>query len=121
MAFNVLRVPARRAVASVSVPKAQLRTSLRRYTTEATPHAPKGGSNVALFAGLGAAALGGIGYYLYSSDSNTAKETVSSLKGGVQVSKAKANFTPSKEDYQKVRARLNARHVLVIRLIICVH
>jgi len=105
MSFNVLRAPVRRAVNfSAPFPKAQLRTSFRRYSTSpnspSPPPAPK--SNVGLYATLGVAAIGGIGFYLYSSNSDTARGAVSALKSGVQVGKVKTNFVPSKEDYQKV-------------------
>jgi cytochrome c peroxidase len=102
MSFNiVLRAPVRRAVFSTPFPKAQLRTSLRRYSTPPSPP-PGPKSKFGLYATLGVAAIGGVGFYLYSSNSDTAKEAVSALKSGVQVGKAKAHFTPTKEDYQKV-------------------
>ncbi|KZP34409.1 class II peroxidase [Athelia psychrophila] len=101
MSFNALRAPARRAAVQLrGVPKSQLRSSFRRYTTETPP--PKASSNAGLYFGLGAVALGGVGYYLFSSESNAAKETVSAAKGGIQAAKAKANFVPTQEDYQKV-------------------
>lgn len=103
MSFNALRAPARRAAAvQLRVPKSQLRSSFRRYTTE-TPPPPKASSNAALYYGLGAAALGGLGYFLLS-DSNAVKETGSAVKGGIQAAKAKANFVPSQKDYQEVRS-----------------
>lgn len=107
MSFNiVLRAPVRRAVFSTPFPKAQLRTSLRRYSTPPSPP-PGPKSKFGLYATLGVAAIGGVGFYLYSSNSDTAKEAVSALKSGVQVGKAKAHFTPTKEDYQKVRGLAN--------------
>lgn len=107
MSFSVLRAPVRRAVLSAPIPKAQLRTSFRKFSTPPPP--PKAKSNTALFAGLGAAAVGGIAFYLYSSDSATAKEAGTLAKSGAQIAKAKANFTPTQEDYQKVRFRIHDR------------
>ncbi|KAF7983825.1 hypothetical protein HWV62_19083 [Athelia sp. TMB] len=104
MSFNALRAPARRAAVQLRVPRASLRSSIRRYTTETPP--PKASSNATLYWGLGAAALGGLGYYFYSSDSVTAKEAASAVKGGIQVGKAKTNFVPTQEDYQKVYNRI---------------
>lgn len=101
MSFNVMRAPLRRVVFSTPFPKGQLRMSMRRYSTTPSPPAPK--SNFGLYATLGIAAIGGVGFYLYSSNSDTAREAVSALKSGVQVGKAKASFTPTKDDYQKVR------------------
>lgn len=107
MSFNALRAPVRRTVLSASFPKTRLRSSFRGYST--TPPPPK--SNVALFAGLGVAAVGGVGLYLYTSNSDSAKETTSALKSGVQVGKAKANLTPTQADYQKVRNLNDASYV----------
>lgn len=102
MSFNMIRAPMRRAVLSTSFPKAQLRTSIRRYSTSPNPP-PASKSNFGLYAALGVAAIGGVGFYLYSSNSDTAREAVSALKSGVQVGKAKTGFTPTIDDYQKVR------------------
>jgi cytochrome c peroxidase len=72
-----------------------LRSSFRKYSTEAPP--PKS-SNTALYASIGLALAGGLGYYVYSS-LDTAATTA---KSGVQATKAALKFTPTKADYQKV-------------------
>ncbi|KAH9040182.1 heme peroxidase [Lactarius pseudohatsudake] len=90
------RASARRApLVSARIPKASFRSSFRKYSTEAPP--PKS-SNTALYATIGLALVGGIGYYTYSS-SDTAATTA---KSGVQATKAALKFTPTKDDYQKV-------------------
>lgn len=70
----------------------------RKYSTEA----PKSSSNTLLWAGLGAAAVGGAAWYIFSSE-DAVKSAETTLKSGVQSAKAAANFVPSKDDYQKVR------------------
>ena len=80
-------------------------TAARRYSTAPT----SGGSGAGLWLGLGAAAAAGGGYYLYSKNLTPAeagKQAATVGKGGVQVAKAAAGFTPSKEDYQKVYNRI---------------
>jgi hypothetical protein len=90
------RASARRApLVSPRIPKAHFRSSFRRFSTEAPP--PKS-SNVGLYATIGLALAGGIGYYVYSS-SDTAATTV---KSGAQSAKSALKFTPTKADYQKV-------------------
>jgi len=90
------RASARRApLVSPRIPKAPFRSSFRRYSTEAPP--PKS-SNAGLYATIGLALAGGIGYYVYSS-SDTAATTV---KSGAQSAKSALKFTPTKADYQKV-------------------
>ena len=90
------RASLRRApLTSARVPKASFRSSFRKYSTEAPP--PKS-SNTALYATIGLALAGGLGYYVYSS-SDTAATTV---KSGAQSAKAALKFTPTKADYQKV-------------------
>ena len=90
------RASARRApLASARIPKTSLRSSFRKYSTEAPP--PKS-SNTALYASIGLALVGGVGYYVYTS-SDTAATTA---KSGVQATKAALKFTPTKADYQKV-------------------
>ena len=75
------------------------RTSgFRKYSTET----PKSSSNTLLWASVGAAAVGGIAWYLYSSD-DAVKGAETALKSGVQSAKVAANFVPTKDDYQKVR------------------
>jgi cytochrome c peroxidase len=99
MSLNALRAPVRRAVFSAPFAKAQLRTSFRRYSSGPSP-APK--SNLGLFAGLGFVAIGGIGLYLYNSD--TASWNPASAQKPGQASNVKAKFTPQQGDYQKVRS-----------------
>ncbi|KAL0566210.1 heme peroxidase [Marasmius crinis-equi] len=102
MSLSFLRAPIRKAAFSPSLARSSLfrASAIRRYSTEnpgSTP--PPKSSNTALFAGLGVAALGGITYYLVSGSSDP-------VKTGVQAAKVKANFVPSKEDYQKVYNRI---------------
>ncbi|KAJ8076343.1 heme peroxidase [Marasmius tenuissimus] len=107
MSLSFLRAPVKKAAFPRSLARSSAlrnqfnRTSaIRRYSTEnagSTP--PPKSSNTALFAGLGVAALGGAAYYLMSGSSDP-------VKTGVQAAKVKANFVPSKEDYQKVYNRI---------------
>ncbi|KAF5357298.1 hypothetical protein D9758_005875 [Tetrapyrgos nigripes] len=107
MSFAFLRTPLRRAVVQRSLPRAELRnqfrsSAIRRYTTAESssnpPPPPK--SNTALFVGIGAVvAAGGVAYYVFS-DSDT-------VKSGTQIAKVKANFVPTKDDYQKVYNRIS--------------
>ncbi|KAK1222048.1 heme peroxidase [Marasmius sp. AFHP31] len=107
MSLSFLRAPVKKAAFPRSLTRSSAlrnqfnRTSaIRRYSTEnagSTP--PPKSSNTALFAGLGVAALGGAAYYLMSGSSDP-------VKTGVQAAKVKANFVPSKEDYQKVYNRI---------------
>ncbi|TFY73415.1 hypothetical protein EWM64_g10597 [Hericium alpestre] len=96
------RLSARRTAPSAArsgLARTALRASYRRYSTQPGPEATKSNSsNTALFAGLGAAAVGGIAYYFYTSSD--------SVKSGVQAAKVAVNFVPSKEDYQKVYNRI---------------
>lgn len=107
MSFNAFRLPIRRAAAlsSRTAAPSALRTSLRtrgvRWNTgEAKP--ASGGSNTTLYVGLALAAAAGAGYYVYTSDDPTAREAKTAIKSAAQVTKAATNFTPTKEDYQKV-------------------
>lgn len=84
-----------------------LRTSCRKFSTEAPPPPPKGSSNSLLYTGIGAAAVGGLAWYFYSA-SDSAKETGTSIKSGIQSVKAAANFVPTQADYQKVRGTQDA-------------
>ncbi|ESK84513.1 cytochrome c peroxidase [Moniliophthora roreri MCA 2997] len=109
MSLSFLRAPIKRAVFSPAIARAPLRTqfraaqAIRRYSAEtssgsgSTPPPPK--SNTALFIGLGAIVAAAGGYYVFSSDSDA-------VKYGVQAAKVKANFVPTKEDYQKVYNRI---------------
>ena len=105
MAFAALRASARRVGSAAPLARAS-RTALRnpafrKYSTEA-PQAPKKSSNAALFGALGVATVGGIAFWVYTSNSDSAKEAGSAVRSGVQSAKAATNFTPTKEDYQKV-------------------
>ncbi|KAI0066011.1 cytochrome c peroxidase [Artomyces pyxidatus] len=93
-----LRAPVRRAAfASARIQRVSLRSSYRRFSTETPPPAPAK-SNTALYAGIGALALGGgVAFYLFSNDTLS-----TTAKSGVQSAKAAVKFTPTKEDYQKV-------------------
>ena len=73
-------------------------SGFRRYSTET----PKSSSNALLWTGLGTAAVGGVAWYLYSSD-DAAKGAETALKSGAQSAKVAANFVPTQKDYQKVR------------------
>ncbi|KAG5639032.1 hypothetical protein H0H81_007645 [Sphagnurus paluster] len=95
MSFSLLRAPLRRAAATGarSIPRAQFRSSYRHYSTPP----PEAKSNNNLLIGLGAVAgIGGLSFYYYSSTRDA------ELKSGLQAAKVKANFVPTKEDYQKV-------------------
>ncbi|KAJ7693350.1 heme peroxidase [Mycena rosella] len=100
MSFSLFRASVRRTALSAprAAPRAAPRGTFRKFSTP--PPAPEAAkSNTGLIAGvLAAVVVGGGGYYYFSSsgDSKTA------LKSGVQAIKAKTNFTPSQEDYQKV-------------------
>ncbi|KAF9654031.1 heme peroxidase [Thelephora ganbajun] len=76
-------------------------SGFRKYSTDA----PKNSSNTLLWTGLGAAAAGGVAWYIYSSE-DAVKGAETALKSGVQSAKAAANFVPAKEDYQKVYYRI---------------
>lgn len=105
MFFSAFRASIRKAPLNVARTTRTLRTTgLRRYTTEVPkPEAPK--SNTVLYAGIGAAAAaGGIAFYIYTSNSDTAKAAGTLAKSGVQAVKVAANFVPAKEDYEKVRS-----------------
>ncbi|KAI0081932.1 heme peroxidase [Panus rudis PR-1116 ss-1] len=73
----------------------------RRFNSSEAPQQPKK-SNTALFAGLGAAAVGGVAFWIYSSNSDAARTAGTAVKSGVQSAKVAANYTPTKEDYIKV-------------------
>ena len=105
MSFAALRASARRATASAArAPRVGMRnTAVRRYATESAP-GPK--SNAALLGALGVAALAGGAFWVYTSNSDKAKEAGTAVKSGAQAAKAAANYVPTKEDYQKVCALL---------------
>ena len=76
------------------------RTSVRWNTTGTAP--PKSGSNSTLYGVIGVAAIAGAGYWVYTSQDDTARSAKSTLKEGAQIAKSAANYVPTKEDYQKV-------------------
>ncbi|KAI0302677.1 cytochrome c peroxidase [Russula brevipes] len=95
-----VRASARRApLVSARIPKGSLRSSFRKYSTEAA--LPKS-SNTALYATIGLALVGGIGYYAYTSSDSAA----TTVKSGAQAAKSALKFTPTKADYQKVYNRI---------------
>lgn len=79
-------------------------SGFRKYSTEA----PKSSSNTLLWTGLGAAAVGGVAWYIYGSD-DAVKGAGTALKSGTQSAKVAANFVPTKADYQKVRSYAGTR------------
>ncbi|KAJ7077265.1 heme peroxidase [Mycena belliarum] len=96
MSFALLRSSVRRAALTAprAASRATPRAPFRKFSTP--PPAPKAKSNTGLIVGaLAAVVLGGGGYYYLSSNGDA-------VKSGVQILKAKTNFTPSQEDYQKV-------------------
>lgn len=104
MSLALARAPLRKAAFSGarSIPRAQLRSTFRKYTTPPPPPAPK--SNKNLLYGLGAVAgVGALAFYFYS---NSRSEAETSIKSAVQAAKVKANFVPTKNDYQKVQPGL---------------
>ena len=103
MSFSAFRNPLRAAARRAAQPRFQLRSNFnRKFSTP--PPAAEAKSNTALWVGLGAAAVGGAGYYIYTSN-----DASNAVKSGVQVAKVKANFVPTKEDYIKVRSRRCSR------------
>ncbi|KAH6897525.1 cytochrome c peroxidase [Coprinopsis sp. MPI-PUGE-AT-0042] len=106
MSFNALRASLRTAnpVVRRAVGKAAPRTVAFRALPKARHYStgPEQGSksNTGLFAGLGALGAAGVAYYFFSG------ETENAVKSGIQQAKVAANFTPTKEDYQKVYNRI---------------
>lgn len=121
--LGALRAPARRTGAyAFTAIKPAARPATRGFATSnllrnAAPEsssAPKSSSNLPLFLGAGALVAGGIGYWVFTSDSSTAKEAATAGKSAAQAVKAKTNFVPTKEDYQKVRHRTSRRPMAVL-------
>lgn len=117
MSFAALRASARRAGAAAPAARAS-RTALRnpafrKFSTEVPPTpTPKKSSNAALLGALGAAAVGGVGFWIYTSSSDSAREAGTAVKSGVQAAKVAANYVPTQEDYQKVgRRSVRPRHL----------
>ncbi|KAI0630420.1 cytochrome c peroxidase [Trametes polyzona] len=109
MSFAALRASTRRVAAAAPAARAS-RTAFRnpafrKYSTE-TPQPPKKSSNAALLGALGVAAIGGVGFWVYASNSDSAREAGTAVRSGVQAAKVATNFVPTKEDYQKVYNRI---------------
>lgn len=108
MSLAALRSSLRRSALQTSPRTARpalKQSAFRRFSTETptpTP-TPKPKSNAALYGGIGAAVVGGIALYVFTSDSDSAKAAGSAARSGAQAAKAAANFVPSKADYEKVR------------------
>lgn len=109
MSFSVFRAPLRNAAAAnpmrraARLPRTTFRTTFyRKYSEQTTPPPPPApeakSSNTALYVGIGAAAVGALAYYFYNT------EAENTLKSGLQIAKVKANFVPTKDDYQKARS-----------------
>lgn len=94
--------PLRKAPFSPSLAQRASRShpNFRRFST-APPPPPK--SNTALYAGIGAAAVGGLAIYYFT---DFGKEANTAAKSAAQTAKSAAGFVPTKEDYQKVRVLL---------------
>lgn len=90
--------PLRKAAFSANLAQRGTRPNpnFRRFSTTPPPP-PK--SNTALYAGIGAAAVGGFAIYYLSDFGNDAK---TAAKSASQSAKVAAGFVPTKGDYQKV-------------------
>ncbi|CAL1706350.1 unnamed protein product [Somion occarium] len=110
MSFAVLRASFRKSAAPANFARRSVNTrfrvpAFRRFSTETPPPPPPEPpkkSNTALYAGLGAAAVGGVAFWIYYSQSDAARTAGTAVKSGVQSAKAATNFVPSKNDYVKV-------------------
>lgn len=97
-----LRVSSRRvATRSIHTPTVAPRAAFRKFSTTPPPP-PKASSNTSIYVGLGLAAVGGAGYYFFTSGSDTSREAGTAIKSAAQSVKAATPFVPTKEDYQKV-------------------
>ena len=116
MSFAALRASARRVNVAAPVARAQRvalrKPAFRKYSTEGPASPTPKSSNTALLGALGVAAIGGVAFWVYTSNSDSAREAGTALKSGAQAAKAAANFVPTKEDYQKVCPHC---HILVLR------
>lgn len=92
MSFALLRNPVRRAaVAGIrATPRvnAGFRASFRHNSTAASPKK----SNTGLYLGVAALAVAGGGFYYFNATN----------EAGAAGAQVKANFVPTKDDYQKV-------------------
>lgn len=105
MSLAALRASTRRLPLALRAPRAG--PAFRKYSTEVPPSVPKKGGNAALIGGaVGAVLLGAGAYYVFASDSDTARQAGTALKSGAQAAKAAAHFVPSKADYEKVYERV---------------
>lgn len=95
-----------RVVAKQPLRSATPRAIPRRFNSTATPPPPppppKSSSNTGLIVTLALATVAAGGYWVYTSDSDAARTAKTAGKEGIQVGKAFTNFTPTKDDYQKV-------------------
>jgi cytochrome c peroxidase len=104
MSFNVLRASVRRAgafsapAARTTTARSGFRAGARRFAST-EPTAQK--TSYTLPIAIAAVVAAGGGWYLFSADASKQVETAA--KGTAQIAKAATGFTPSKEDYQKVR------------------
>ncbi len=107
MSFAALRASARRVnvvAPSARVSRGALRNpAFRKYSTEAPQASAPKSNNKLLIGGVAVAAIGGVAFWVYTSNSSSAREAGTALKSGAQAAKVATNFVPSKEDYQKVR------------------
>ncbi|KAF7782144.1 CAZyme family AA2 [Agaricus bisporus var. burnettii] len=106
MSFLRRAQPLRRVAFSPSFAQRVSRShpNVRRFTTEPPPPPPPPPkSNTALYAGIGAAAVGGLALYFFT---DFGKEADTAAKSAVQTTKSATGFVPGKEDYQKVYNRI---------------
>ncbi|PSR73215.1 hypothetical protein PHLCEN_2v10936 [Hermanssonia centrifuga] len=106
MSFSALRASVRKAVfpaPTVARARVQRVPAFRRFnSTQSTPPPSPNKSYTGIYAGFGAVAVAGVAFYVYSSQSDSAKAAGTALKSGAQAAKVAANFVPTKEDYIKV-------------------
>ncbi|RDX47895.1 heme peroxidase [Lentinus brumalis] len=110
MSFAALRASARRVnvvAPSARVSRGALRNpAFRKYSTEAPQGSAPKSNNKLLIGGVAAAAIGGVAFWVYTSNSSSAREAGTALKSGAQAAKVATNFVPTKEEYQKVYNRI---------------
>jgi len=98
MSFFVRRAALSARVVAKQPARVIPRPTWRFNSTAAPP--PKSNNTLLITVAVAVAAAGG--YWVYSSDSGVARTAKTAVKEGAQVGKAFTNFTPSKDDYQKV-------------------
>ncbi|EPQ57021.1 heme peroxidase [Gloeophyllum trabeum ATCC 11539] len=106
MSFSLFRAPVcKGAFSAVSAPRSAARIQFRKYAS-----GPSGSSEskTGFWAAIGAGVTiaGGLAYYMTTSNSDTARQAQTAAKSGAQAVKAATNFTPSKDDFQKVYNRI---------------